>query len=177
MGGGDLCLAHFIHVSIRIRPLVHSQRETLLLHNGIFITVNRGIDAHTENMLMVLGEGAGADDVSPGRCLAGVHVDNGHDACGAGFHDNAGCLVELVIKDIFVVGEGDDELDNQLAATRYHGAAGSPVSVFPADAVILLVQTDDVLGFLRRTICIGEDTVKVLKLLVMKLVSLGLSLP
>lgn len=132
------------------------------------MTVDRRVDAHAENMLMVLSEGAGADDVSPGRCLAGIHVYDGDNACCAGFHDDAGCLVELVVEDVLVVSEGDDELDDEFAAAGHDCATGSPVGVFPADAVVLLVQTDDVLGLLRRTICVCEDTVEVLELLVVK---------
>jgi hypothetical protein len=128
-------------------------------------------------MLMILCEGSRADDVSPGGGLAGVDVDDGDDAGGAGFDDDASCLVELVVEDVLVVGEGDDELDDELAAAGHHCAAGSPVGVFPVDAVVLLVETDGVLGFLGGAVCVCEDTVEVLGLLVEKRVSLGWSVP
>jgi hypothetical protein len=86
-------------------------------------------------------------------------------------------LVELVVKDVLVVGEGDDELDNELTAACHDGAASSPVGVFPADSVVLLVETDDVLAFLRSAVCVCEDTVKVLGLLVMNRLSLWCSIP
>jgi hypothetical protein len=71
-------------------------------------------------------------------------------------------LVELVVKDVLIVGKCDDELDDQFATTSYHGAACAPVGVFPVDAVVLLVKTDDVLCVLGSAIGIDENTIKIL---------------
>jgi hypothetical protein len=76
-------------------------------------------------------------------------------------------LVKLVVEDVLIICKGDDELDDQLATTSYHGPTCAPVGVFPVDAVILLVKTDNVLCILGGTIGVDENTVEVLKLLVM----------
>jgi putative cell wall-binding protein len=72
-------------------------------------------------------------------------------------------LVELVVEDVLIVCKGDDELNDQLATTSYHGATCAPVGVFPVDAVILLVKTDNVLCILGGTIGVDENTVEVLQ--------------
>lgn len=145
-------LAHFVVVSVGVCPLVSAHWQTLFLNHCVGLAVNGGIHADAEDVLMVLGQGAGADHVAPGCRLAFVDVDDGHDTGGSGLNLDTGRLVELVGKDVFIVGQSDDELNNELAASSHDGPAGSPVGVLPVDAVILLVQADDLLGHLSGTI-------------------------
>lgn len=72
-------------------------------------------------------------------------------------------MVELEVEYVFVVGKGDDELDNQFSATSNDSSTGSPVGMLPVDAVILLVKTDDILGDLGFTLVINKYTIKVLE--------------
>lgn len=66
-------------------------------------------------MLVVLGEDAAGDYVSVVGRLAWVDVYDGDDAGGADFEGYAAGGVELVGEDVFVVCEGDDELDDEFA--------------------------------------------------------------
>ncbi|KAI6749792.1 hypothetical protein HG531_007057 [Fusarium graminearum] len=142
---GDLFLANLIQVTIGVCPLIHPQRETLFLDDSVLCAINRRIYSDTEDVLMVLRKCARANDVAPVAGLARVNVDNGDNSCCAGFYDNTRCLVELVVEDVLVVGEGDDELDNQLASAGNNGSASAPIGVLPADTVVLLMETDCVL--------------------------------
>jgi hypothetical protein len=68
--------------------------------------------------------------------------------------DAAG-LVQLVVENVLVVGEGDDELDHEFAVARDDRSAGAPVGVLPSDSVVLLVHADHVgMGF---GLAVGTD--------------------
>lgn len=155
-------LSDLIVVAIGIRSLVHANGKALFLHNGVLLAIDRGVDAHAEDVLMILSEGTWADNVAPWARLAGVNVHNRDDACRAGFDGDAGCLVEFVVEDVLVVGQRDDELDHKLASAGHNGAAGPPVRVLPVDTGILLVEADDVLRFVGGAVSPSEDTVEVL---------------
>lgn len=73
-----------------------------------------------------------------------VDIDTTHNTRSAGLDIDTTSLVELVRKDVLVVREREDELHDEFAVTGHDCTAGAPVCVFPADAVVLLVQTDDV---------------------------------
>jgi hypothetical protein len=72
-------------------------------------------------------------------------------------------LVKLKVEDVFVVGKGDDELDNQFSAASNDSSTGSPVGMLPIDAIILLMKTDDILSDLGLTLVINKYTIKVLE--------------
>jgi len=55
-------------------------------------------------------------------------------------------LVELVRKNVFIVGQGDDELDHQFSISGDDSPVGSEIGVLPSNAVVLFVDTDHVLG-------------------------------
>jgi hypothetical protein len=71
-------------------------------------------------------------------------------------------LVEFIGEDVFIVCEGDDELDDELAVARYDCAAGAPVCVFPADAVVLLVEADYVGAYGDGAVGCGVGSVEIL---------------
>lgn len=113
---------------------------------------DRGVDPHCENVLVVLGEDAGIDHVAVVAGLARVDVDAADDTGGAGLDVDAAGEVELVGEDVLVVGEGDDELDYKFSASGDYRSASAPVGVLPFDAVVLLVETDDVGLLLDRAV-------------------------
>lgn len=47
------------------------------------------------------------------------------------------------VEDVLVVRQGDDELNDELAATDGDCPTRSPVCMLPANSVVLLVQADD----------------------------------
>ena len=114
-------------------------------------------------MLMVLCQGSRTNDIAPVTCLTRIDVDNRDDTCCSGLNDNTGCLIELVIEDILVVGKSNDELDDELPTSCYNGTASTPISMLPVDAVILFVKTDDVLGVLGSSIRVDENTIEILR--------------
>lgn len=128
------------------------------------MAVNGRVDAKAEHVLMVLGKGARTDDVAPvGRDGTCIDVDDRDDASGTSLDLDAGGLIELEGKDVLVVRECDDKLDDQLAAASGNGTAGAPVGVFPADAVVLLVQADDIMGGNTRAVGFGQNAIKILR--------------
>ena len=141
--GGSLDV---VKVAVGVGRGVDGGGQALLLDERVGVAVDGRVEAQTKNVLVVLGDGARVDNVAPGRRLAGVHIDDGDDAGGASLERDAGGLVEDKGKDVLVVGEGENVLDDELAAAGDDGAAGAPVGVLPVDAVVLLVQADDVFG-------------------------------
>lgn len=71
-------------------------------------------------------------------------------------------MVELEGKDVFVVGKGNDKLEDKDTTTGDDGTTSTPVGVLPVDAFILFVQADGVLGDIGAAIRVGQNSVKVL---------------
>lgn len=159
---GDRGLADLVEVALRVGLLVHGHAVGLLAQHRVGVAVDRGVDAHAEDVLVVLGQGPRGDDIAPGAALARVDVDHRHDPRRARLHRDPAGLVELVRKDVLVVGERDDELHHQFAGPGDDGAAGPPVGVFPADAVVLFVQAHHVRRDLGSPVGPRADPVKVL---------------
>jgi hypothetical protein len=61
------------------------------------VAVYGGVDAHAEDVLVVLGEDAGAYDVAPWSGLALFYEDRGDDSGGAGLDGDGTCLVEDIL--------------------------------------------------------------------------------
>lgn len=66
------------------------------------------------------------------------------------------------VKYVFVVGEGDDELYDELSSAGRHGTASHPVGVLPADTVVLLVETDDLGSLLSFASSVNENAIEIL---------------
>jgi hypothetical protein len=106
--------------------------------------VEHGVYTQGEEMLVVRGEDAGVDDCAPWNFNALIDWLGGEDTSGADFIYELASLVEHECEDVLVVGDGDDGLEDELAVADHGGAAGTVVGVLPADAVILLMDADDV---------------------------------
>jgi hypothetical protein len=70
-------------------------------------------------------------------------------------------LVEVPEIAVFVVSDGSDHRDHQPSRAPDFGLAGPPVHVFPADAVVFLVQADRVLDQLRAAVVVVEPGIEV----------------
>lgn len=81
---------------------------------------------------------------------------------GADFVDDFTGLVEHECQDIFVVGHGDDGLQDQLARSHHGRTTGAIVGVLPANPAVLLVDADAVLEWNGRTLVVGDDGTQVL---------------
>lgn len=126
------------------------------------MSIDGRIDAHAENVLMVLRKGSWTNHVALGSSLAGVDVDDRDDARCPCLDYDAGRLIEFKGKNVLIVGERDDELDDEFPTTSYDGPFGSPVGVLPIYAVVLFVEANDIFGDLARAVSFRQDTVKIL---------------
>ena len=61
-----------------------------------------------------------------------------------------------------VVRQSNYELNHELAASSHNSTASSPVGVLPADAIILLVEADDVRVVFDLTIGLNQGAAEVL---------------
>lgn len=105
--------------------------------------VDGGIDPKGEDVLMVGGEDPGMDNGPPRDFdIRGLGAD---DPSGPDFVLYLSGLVENEGHDVLIISNGDDGLDHKLP-TADNGRRTSPVvGMFPADASVLLVYTDDIL--------------------------------
>ena len=91
------------------------------LENGIRGAVDVGINAHTEEMLMVMGIDARIHLCTPAfRVLARVHGVSVQDPSKFDFKLYSPILVEDPVYSIFVVGGGKDMRNNELAPTSHY---------------------------------------------------------
>jgi|SRR5579859_5159983 len=157
--------------------LAHGNRMRLLNDKRILLSVDRRINTEREDVLMVRSEDLVVDNGSPRQDLV-VHrlVDGlrGEDTGRADFDMDVGslsespCLNQYSItgsyKDVFVVGDSNDSLDNQDTCTGDGSDVGAIVGVFPTDTAIFFVQTNRILHLQWLTLRVGAPSVKVLEL-------------
>jgi len=62
-----------------------------------------------------------------------------------------------------VIGEGDDELNHELATASDNSTAGSPIGVLPANTVVLLVKADNVWVVFDLSIRLDQRAAEVLE--------------
>lgn len=113
-----------------------------VVDEAVGVAVDGGVDAQGEDVLVVDGEDAGVDDGAPWYFDAFVYGLGADDAGGSDLVGHLPGLVEHKSHDVFVIGDCDDGLDNQLPASYNSCSAGSVVGVLPANAGILLMNTD-----------------------------------
>lgn len=116
-----------------------------VVDEAVGVAVDGRVDAEGEDVLVVDGEDAGVDDGAPWYFDALV---DGLGADDAGRSDLVGQLAGLVEHeghDILVVGDCDDGLNDEFPASDNSCSAGPVVGVLPANAGVLLMDTDYIL--------------------------------
>lgn len=113
-----------------------------VVDEAVGVAVDGGVDAQREDVLVVDGEDAGVDDGAPGDFDVFVDGLGADDAGGSDLVGHLACLVEHEGHDVLVIGDCDDGLDDQLPASYNSCSAGSVVGVLPANAGVLLMNTD-----------------------------------
>ena len=93
-----------IEIPRRVSVWVDGCCMRFLDDDGIAVAIYCRVGAQTEDVLVVLGEGARRDDGAVVTCFVGVDVHDADDACGAGFNSEARREVEFVVEDVLVVG-------------------------------------------------------------------------
>lgn len=82
----------------------------LLLDDSIRMTVDGRIDPECEDMLVVLSQYTRTNNIAVVTGLSRIDINAADDSCGARLNIDTAGLIKLVRKDVFVVGQGDDEL-------------------------------------------------------------------
>lgn len=136
-GALDLLAAHLVAVAKGVGLRVHGDGVGLFEHHGrvgAAVRVDAGVDAHGEDVLVVLGQDAGEHDVTITRGLALIYGHYAHDTSGPGLDRYAAGSVKLVGEYVLVIGERGYELDYELPKSCDYSTICSEVGVFPANA-------------------------------------------
>jgi hypothetical protein len=120
------------------------------------------VNTHGEDVLMVLGKNSWVDHISVLANLSDIDVDAGNNSSGPYFDVDLAGKIKLISEDIFVIGQSENELDDEFTVTSDDRAVGTPVCVLPSNAVVLLMKTDDIWLNLNFTIFLDCDGIKVL---------------
>ena len=120
-------------------------RIAVAFDNGIARPVHRHLQPGAESVLMDMALQAGGHFNPVFGGLAGQASGGVDDAGGLHLEGDLAGLVEIPVEGIFVIADGADRGDHQLAATPDLGAFGTEIPMFPEDAVILLMDADGLL--------------------------------
>ena len=82
----------------------------LFLDDSVCMAIDSRVDAEREDVLMVLSQDAGADDISVIASLSSIDVDRADNASSTRLNVDTARLVKLVGENVLVVGQCDDEL-------------------------------------------------------------------
>jgi hypothetical protein len=126
------------------------------------MTIDCRVNTHGEDVLMVLGKNTWVDHVSVLADLSGIDVDAGNNSSGPDFDVDLARKIKLISEDIFVIGQSENKLNDELTVASDNCTVGTPVCVLPSNAVVLLMKTDDIWLNLNFTICLDRDSIKVL---------------
>ena len=158
-GVGDEGLGDGVAGAVRVPVFGDGHGVGLVVDEPVGVAFDHGVDAQGEDVLVVGGEDARVDDGAPGDA-DGVEVVvdglGGEDAGGADFVGHFAGLVEHEGHDVLVVADGDDGLEDEFAVAHDRGTACAVVGVFPADAGVLLVDTDGVWERYRVAFVVGN---------------------
>lgn len=122
--------------------------------------VDCGIDSKREDVLMVHGKDARMDNGAPRDF--DVRWLRADDPGCPNFVLYLSGLVEYEGHDVLIISNSDDGLHHELPATDDGSRPGPVVGMFPADARVLLVNTDDVLNGPGFTFIRMEHGIKVM---------------
>lgn len=129
------------------------------LEDGVVGAVNVGVDAQTEEMLMIVGVDAGVDFGAPALgVFARVHGIGVEDTGEFDFELDGAVLVEDPVDAVFVVGGGEDVGDDEFATASHDDGFVAEIGMFEEDTGVFFVDTDGVFdgGALTGTVYKGS---------------------
>ena len=116
------------------------------LEDCVVRSVDVGVDAQAEEMLMVVRVDAGIHLGAPALgILTGIHGVGVEDAGELDLELDGAVLVEDPVDAVFVVGRREDVRDDELARPRHDDRVVAEVGVLEEDARVFLVDADGVL--------------------------------
>ena len=132
------------------------------LEDGVVGSVDVGVHAQTEEMLVVVGVDSRVHFGAPAvGVFAGVHGVGVEDAGEFDFELDGAVLVEDPVDAVFVVGGGEDVGDDEFARAGDDDGIVAEVGVFEEDAVVFLVDADGVFDGLGRARAVHKVKVHV----------------
>ena len=137
------------------------------LGDRVRVAVDRHVEAHAEQMLVVRGRHLGGDEVGVadvGRARPRWHRHRLDDAGELDLELDGAVEVEVPVEGVLVVAHRVDRADHQPALPAHLGAERVQVLVLPEDREVLLVHADGVLDHLRPALLVGQDGVEVVDL-------------
>jgi hypothetical protein len=106
--GADGPEANTVRVDLLVLFGLERQRNNVVVHKGVLVAVNHGVDTDREKMLMMGSQDTGRNDSSVRAGLVGINVLGRQDAAGADLEVKSACLIELPVDHVLVVGNGQD---------------------------------------------------------------------
>lgn len=110
---------------------------------------------------MVLSENTTAHHISIFTDLTSVDIDHVQYTCCACLDCDPTRLIEFIGKDIFIVGQCDNKLDNKLPVPRDDSAPGTPVGMLPSNSIVLFVETNHIRKGLGGAVFPGDNGVEI----------------
>lgn len=86
--------------------------DRVFLNQRVLGPIDHGVDAEAEEVLMVLRQDAGGDDIAPWTLLVLVDQRCGEDSGSPRLKIDGSALLEMPGKDVFVVADCDDVLND-----------------------------------------------------------------
>jgi hypothetical protein len=157
----------FVVEAVAAKVLLGASRLVHRMHvrfvKSVAEAVNHGIETKGEEMLMVVGHDARCNLSAKARdVLALLHRVKVQDAGQLDLAFEGAVLLEGVLRDVLVVGDGRSELEDKLArADSMSASARSEVAVLPQDAGVLLVDADGVFDDDRLAVVARIDAIDV----------------
>lgn len=133
-----------------------------LLYNTVVKAVEGRIDPETEEMLVILSQNTWRNNIPPFASLSRIDRDCACYTRGSCFDGDAAGHIELICKDVFVVGKRDDELNHKSPISSDHPTSSTIVGMFPENSVVLFMHAHDVLGYYAVSSSIVHNRIEIL---------------
>lgn len=153
-------LSGVVAVAVRVEVAAwHGQRFGV--DETVGVTLDRRVDTQREDVLVVSCKDTWVHNGTPRNSQALVNGLGRQDTGSAHLVHELGGLVELECKDVLIVGNGDDGLQNQLALADNGGAPCAVVCVLPTNTSVLLVNADHIGHINGVSLVIAQDRVEI----------------
>lgn len=153
----------YVAYAVGVCLVVFWEGDAVFVVDCVVVAIDGWVDSERKHVLVEGGHDSWSDVRAPGDCLAVMVVEGngGEDACGADFEFHVCGLVEDVCEDVLVVGDGADDLEDELAVAYDGCGTGAVVGVLVLEAVVLFMHADYVLHLHGVAFGVGSVAVEV----------------